>query len=166
MKTLYLDIFSGLSGDMFIGALLDLGVDAHELGHELEKLGLDDYHLHVSRQERGAISGTKFDVHLAEEHEGHHGHEHSHGDEALSHEHSHDHGAEHHDHLAGEAHGPHGGPLLETKSGRVELSVFETGVPPRFRLYFYDAISPIVEADSINYDIAYRASRYGKSQTR
>ena len=31
------------------------------------------------------------------------------------------------------------------------------------RLYFYDAISPIVEADSINYDIAYRASRYGKS---
>ena len=31
------------------------------------------------------------------------------------------------------------------------------------RLYFYDAISPIVEADSINYDIAYRMSRYGKS---
>lgn len=31
------------------------------------------------------------------------------------------------------------------------------------RLYFYDAISPIVEADSINYDIAFRASRYGKS---
>ncbi len=31
------------------------------------------------------------------------------------------------------------------------------------RLYFYDAISPIVEADSINYDVAFRASRYGKS---
>ncbi len=31
------------------------------------------------------------------------------------------------------------------------------------RLYFYDAISPIVEADSVNYDIAFRASRYGKS---
>ena len=55
MKTLYLDIFSGLSGDMFIGAMIDLGVDAQEFAHELEKLGLDEFHLHVSRQERGAI---------------------------------------------------------------------------------------------------------------
>jgi uncharacterized protein (TIGR00299 family) protein len=134
MKTLYLDIFSGLSGDMFIGAMIDLGVDAHEFAHELEKLGLDEFHLHVSRQERGAIAGTKFDVHLAGAHE----HEHSHGEEAHAHEHSHAHGAEHHDHFAGVSHGPHGGPLLTTKSGRVELSVFETGVPPRFRLYFFD----------------------------
>ena len=36
------------------------------------------------------------------------------------------------------AHGPHGGPLVETDGGLIELSVFETGVPPRFRLYFYD----------------------------
>ncbi|HWD94302.1 MAG TPA: nickel insertion protein, partial [Verrucomicrobiae bacterium] len=45
MKTLYLDIFSGISGDMFIGALLDLGIDAHQFEHELEKLRLDGYHL-------------------------------------------------------------------------------------------------------------------------
>ena len=134
MKTLYLDIFSGLSGDMFIGAMIDLGVDAHGFAQELEKLGLDEFHLHVSRQERGAIAGTKFDVHLAGGHE----HEHSHGEEAHAHEHSHAHGAEHHDHLDGETHGPHGGPLVTTKSGRVELSVFETKVPPRFRLYFFD----------------------------
>ena len=136
MKTLYLDIFSGLSGDMFIGAMIDLGVDAHGFAHEMEKLGLDEFHLHVSRQERGAIAGTKFDVHLAGGHE--HEHEHSHGEEAHAHEHSHAHGAEHHDHLDGETHGPHGGPLVTTKSGRVELSVFETKVPPRFRLYFFD----------------------------
>ena len=134
MKTLYLDIFSGLSGDMFIGAMIDLGVGAQEFAHELEKLGLDEFHLHVSRQERGAIAGTKFDVHLAGAHE----HEHSHGDEAHAHEHSHAPGAEHHDHLDGETHGPHGGPLVTMKSGRVELSVFETKVPPRFRLYFFD----------------------------
>jgi uncharacterized protein (DUF111 family) len=45
MKTIYLDIFSGISGDMFIGAMLDLGLDFHQFEHELEKLGLDDYHL-------------------------------------------------------------------------------------------------------------------------
>ncbi len=35
-------------------------------------------------------------------------------------------------------HGPHGGSWVKTDSGLVEISVFETGVPPRFRLYFYD----------------------------
>ena len=40
MKTLYLDIFSGISGDMFIGALLDVGVDFQQLEHELRKLNL------------------------------------------------------------------------------------------------------------------------------
>ena len=47
MKTLYLDIFSGISGDMFIGALMDLGVDRRKLERELKKLKLDGYHLHV-----------------------------------------------------------------------------------------------------------------------
>ena len=49
MKTLYLDIFSGISGDMMIGALIDLGVDARALERELTKLGVGGYHLHVSR---------------------------------------------------------------------------------------------------------------------
>ena len=49
MKTLYLDIFSGISGDMFIGALLDLGVDAHTLARQIEHLTLDGFHLKKRR---------------------------------------------------------------------------------------------------------------------
>src|SRR6516225_11022836 len=92
MKTLYLDIFSGISGDMFVGALLDLGVDAHQFEHELEKLHLDGYHLHISRQQKSEIAGTKFDVHLEDDHYHEHGHgTHSHQDHGHSHGHEHHH---------------------------------------------------------------------------
>src|SRR2546426_6913343 len=74
MKTLYLDIFSGISGDMFIGAMIDLGVDAHALEHALEKLKLDGGHIHVARGQKANIAGVKFDVQLA------HTHEHTHQD--------------------------------------------------------------------------------------
>ena len=101
MKTLYLDIFSGISGDMFIGALLDVGVDFHQLEHELEKLGVGGYHLHASRQQRSHVAGTKFDVHVEEDgcsDLGHHHDAHGHvADHGHSHEHHH-HGAESHGH--------------------------------------------------------------------
>src|ERR1035437_4161678 len=92
MKTLYLDLFSGIAGDMFIAALLDLGVDARQLERELKKLKLDGYHLHISRQQKSAIAGVKFDVHLAPEpdHEHAHDHGHQHHEHEHHHEHSHD----------------------------------------------------------------------------
>jgi len=99
MKTLYLDLFSGISGDMFIGALLDLGVDAHQLENELKKLPVSGYHLHVSRKQKSSIAGTKFDVHLEHDHSGHaepHGHEHEH-EHGHGHEHTHSH-SHHHTH--------------------------------------------------------------------
>jgi hypothetical protein len=81
MKTLYLDLFSGISGDMFIGALLDVGLDFQHLSAELQKLNLQGYHLHVSRGKRAQIEGTKFDVHFGANSHGHaheHKHEHQH----------------------------------------------------------------------------------------
>jgi pyridinium-3,5-bisthiocarboxylic acid mononucleotide nickel chelatase len=99
MKTLYLDIFSGISGDMLLGALLDVGVDFDQLERELSKLGLDGYHLHASPGEKSHIRGIKFDVHLHEH--GNHEHEHTHaGGVTHSHPHSHEHehSHEHHHH--------------------------------------------------------------------
>jgi pyridinium-3,5-bisthiocarboxylic acid mononucleotide nickel chelatase len=97
VKTLYLDIFSGLSGDMFIGAMLDLGLGLDRLERELAKLPVGGYHLHISRAKRLQIEGTKFDVHLGL----HHSHEHQHG-----HEHEHEHPHEHeHAHEDGHEHG-------------------------------------------------------------
>jgi hypothetical protein len=95
MKTLYLDLFSGIAGDMFIAAVLDLGVDAKKLERELKKLKLDGYHLHITRGQKSAIAGVKFDVHLAHDHEHGHSHEHDHGHhhhETACGIHIHDHG--------------------------------------------------------------------------
>lgn len=64
MKTLYLDLFSGISGDMFVGALLDVGADFARLERDLAGLGLGGYHLHAVRQLKGGISGIRFEVHL------------------------------------------------------------------------------------------------------
>ena len=114
MKTLYLDIFSGISGDMFIGAMIDLGVDPAALEQELKKLKLDGYHLHSARGQKAQISGIKFDVHLAHDHEHghhdeHHKHEHTHAD-GTKHSHAHSHGQGHsheHEHHVHEHHQEH-----------------------------------------------------------
>jgi uncharacterized protein (TIGR00299 family) protein len=85
MKTLYLDLISGISGDMFLGALIDLGAEFPHLESQLRQLRLTGYHLHCTRSQKSLISGTKFDVHLAHGH-GHHNHHHQ------PHDHDHDHG--------------------------------------------------------------------------
>lgn len=102
MKVLYYDCFSGISGDMNIGALLDIGVPAEYLASELEKLGLStQYKLRISRKIKMGIEGTKFDVDLLDNHGDHghgHNHDHEHHDHDHNHEHSHGHTHETHDH--------------------------------------------------------------------
>src|SRR5215470_5255174 len=78
MKTLYFDCFSGISGDMTIGALLDLGLDFEYLKSELGKLPVEGYELTVSRVVRSNLSASKFDVLM--EGDDHHGHHHHHHD--------------------------------------------------------------------------------------
>ena len=126
MSTLYLEPFSGLSGDMLNALLLDLGADRKHLEEALKTISLDGYHLHVDRIAKSSIWGTDFDVHMEHgekdhgiagdfdhhhhdhEHEHHHHHEHEHTHEhahshaheehthAHTHEHSHEHDHDHH----------------------------------------------------------------------
>ena len=119
MKVLYLDCISGISGDMTVGALVDLGVKPSTLEWELSKLDLGDFHMHFERAQRHNLEGVKFGIHEGaththdqDEHEhGHdcgHDHGHSHEEHPHSHspsEHQHTHG-EHCDHEH-ESHGTH-----------------------------------------------------------
>jgi pyridinium-3,5-bisthiocarboxylic acid mononucleotide nickel chelatase len=102
MKTLYFDCFSGVSGDMVIGALIDAGADPVKLVEELKKLNLEDeYELTWKKVVKNGITSTKFDVVLKNQHHHHHDHGHSH-----SHDHVHDHGHSHsHDHNHDHNHG-------------------------------------------------------------
>jgi hypothetical protein len=64
MKLLYLDCFAGISGDMLLGALIDLGVSEDALRAELVKLRLPGYTISIRRVLKQNISAIKFDVPL------------------------------------------------------------------------------------------------------
>ncbi len=109
-RVLYFDCFSGISGDMTIGALLDLGIDQAEFLARMQKIKLDEFDLEINKGIKKGITGTDFTVHLRRPEEGepgtgesdhHHHHEHTHV-------HDHIHGHNHH-HLHEPAHGHHHG---------------------------------------------------------
>ena len=117
MKILYFDCFSGISGDMTIGALLDAGGDFSYLKEELKKLSFDDeYTLEVQKVIKNGITATKFDVVLKHDnrphtHEQHsekgdqlngHGHAHIHENEQTDY---HGHGHHHHEEHSHDNHG-------------------------------------------------------------
>ena len=86
MKVLYFDCFSGISGDMTLGALIDAGLPLADLKRALGSLALPGVHIHADRVLRTGVSATKFTVHAhehgaaehthAHEHHAHHSHEH------------------------------------------------------------------------------------------
>lgn len=108
-KILYLECNSGISGDMTVGALLDLGADRAVLEHALKSLGVGGYHLHFGRKVTCGLDAYDFDVHLEVEGHSHghdHGthHEHSHGEHHV-HEHEAEHGHTHaHEHTHAHVH--------------------------------------------------------------
>ena len=123
-KTLYLECYSGISGDMTVAALLDLGADQAVLDSALKSLPVSGFQTKISRVVKCGIDACDFDVMLDKKHENHdhdmeylhgHHHENTEADTLLhAHEngtgemHTHDHVHEHkHTHDTESAHGHH-----------------------------------------------------------
>lgn len=105
MRILYYDCFCGISGDMNLGALIDLGVDPEHLKSELVKLPMaNEFELEIFKAQKKGIEGTKVNVLLKtgdhqghqdhrhlDDHSGHHHHHHQGHSHSHSHNHSHHH---------------------------------------------------------------------------
>jgi uncharacterized protein (TIGR00299 family) protein len=110
MRIAFFDCFSGISGDMTVGALLGAGLPLEYLRAELSKLELHGYDVRARTIERSMIVATKFDV-LIHNAESEHTHDHPHNGHSHSHEHSHSHDHSHsqahnhtHDHAGSHTH--------------------------------------------------------------
>ncbi len=73
MKIAYLDCFSGISGDMLLGALIDAGLPFDELKAALASLPLDGYSLEATREGRNQVYGTQFVVKVEQDRHAHRG---------------------------------------------------------------------------------------------
>lgn len=71
MKIAYFDAFSGISGDMTIGAFIDAGIDFEEFKNEIQKLNLKNFDVKIKKITRHGINATKFDVVIKEDREAH-----------------------------------------------------------------------------------------------
>ena len=91
MKTLYFDCSSGISGDMTLGALLDLGIDKEKFVEELSKINVDGYDVVFGKAVKNGIGANKVDVVITLDGYDEDGH-------PVDHEHHHDHDHEEHEH--------------------------------------------------------------------
>ena len=71
MSRLYLECYSGISGDMLTGALLDLGADQKKLEQVLKTIPAQGFDIQISKVLKSGISAVDFDVLLDHEHENH-----------------------------------------------------------------------------------------------
>lgn len=122
MKSLYLECNAGISGDMLVAALLDLGADKEALDKALQSIPAKGFEYKISRVSKAGVDCCDFDVILDEEHANHdhdmaflhgngdavvHSHEHEHHHD-HEHEHEHEHHHDHeHEHEHEHSHVPH-----------------------------------------------------------
>jgi uncharacterized protein (TIGR00299 family) protein len=129
VKVLYFDCFSGASGDMVVGALIDAGVPLEEIRRSLGSLSIDQGAVSVERVTRAGVTATKFyvrgeDIPDGDTHE-------------RVHDHAHDHDGHSHDHRLGDAHGyPHGHRTLGEISELIDGSLLSATGKERAKSLF------------------------------
>lgn len=108
MKSLYLECNAGISGDMLVAALLDMGADKEALDKALQSIPAKGFEYKISRVSKAGVNCCDFDVILDEEHANHdHDMAFLHGnDDAVVHSHEHEHHRDH-DHEHEHSHVPH-----------------------------------------------------------
>ena len=102
-QALYIECYAGISGDMFVASLLDLGVDKDYLLNNLQTLPLEGYKINISRVKKMALDACDFNIILDIDN-------HDHDMQYLyeeNHEHSHEHKHKHHEHHIHEANHTH-----------------------------------------------------------
>ena len=104
-NNLYLECYSGISGDMMVAALLDLGASEEVLNKALESLHIDGFKVEVSRVLKSGLDACDFNVILDAKHENHdHDMNYLHGNHSHGHEHNHDHSHSHDSHHSHDNH--------------------------------------------------------------
>ena len=159
MKTIYLDCFAGIAGDMFIGALLNLMPGADKILTDglkkLKALEPDEYKLIVEHDVKNSISGINFDVithehehsHLHEEHDHTHDHEHHHHEDLE--EHGHEHSHHHHEDLEAHEHEHnHEHHHVHRHLADIEKMIFESELSDRVKREAMRAFSLLAEAEA------------------
>jgi pyridinium-3,5-bisthiocarboxylic acid mononucleotide nickel chelatase len=154
MKILYLDCQSGISGDMTLSALIDLGANITYITDHLEKLPIDSFSLNVKQVVKKGISSKQLVLHFDEpvEHHHHHDHneeqhEHNHesGDHTHDNHHEHDH---HHHHLHDDHHHHNGHHHHEHRKASTILKMIEDShLPARVKERSLSVFQVIAEAE-------------------
>ena len=140
-RILYFDCFAGISGDMTLGALIDLGLDPSEVKAEIEKLGVKGYRIEIQKTTRYSIGGTDVTVILE-------------GDTACAHEHaenhdkSEDHG--HHEHHGLHEHHGHHHSHEEKERGLHDIShiIRSSGISERAKRLAIEVFTEIARAEA------------------
>ena len=148
-QILYLECATGISGDMTVAALLDLGASRIKLLSALDSLNVEGYSVSIRRAVSYGVDACSFDVEL--EHERHHEHSHHHEHEKTlghghcheAHEHDHAHEHHHHEHIH-EHHHPH-----EHRNLADVTAILNSGnLTPRARALALKIFGIVAEAES------------------
>lgn len=157
-KILYLECYSGISGDMAVAALLDLGADERALCETLKTLPLDGYKIEITKVKKSGLAACDFHVILEEENHDHdmeylYGHEHVHAGHEHDHEgHGHDHEGHRHTHEGhrhtheGHGHGHHG--HLHRGMKEIREIIERSGMTPRAKKIALDIFEVLAQAEA------------------